>query len=177
MNRLSQIFLVVAGVAAVASFTACKPEGTKDTGRASTTSPPTNTTITAPLPDNGFRATLTPVDPPAQLRAGERGVVQVRIRNTSQTAWPAMGEASGKFAITLRNRWLSTDGERVINDLDGGTSLPYDIAPGAEVAMPITVTAPKEAGKYLLEFDMVQEQVNFFRERGSTPARVNVRVE
>jgi hypothetical protein len=179
MNRLRQLLFALAASGLVAAAAACGPEPTKDgAGRpASSSSQPTNTQITAPLPDAAFRATLAPAEPPTRMRAGERGVVQVRVTNASQTAWPAMGEDSGKFAITLRNRWLAPGGERVVNDLDGGASLPYDVAPGAEVTMPIRVTAPKEAGEYVLEFDMVQEQVNFFRERGSTPARVNVRVE
>jgi hypothetical protein len=49
--------------------------------------------------------------------------------------------------------------------------------PGSEVDLPLKITAPKEKGNYILEFDMVQEQVTFFREKGSTPARVKVNVQ
>ncbi|HZT60530.1 MAG TPA: hypothetical protein VFA21_18140 [Pyrinomonadaceae bacterium] len=138
---------------------------------------PQSTRITSPLPDGAFRAALTPSDPPAQMRAGEKQVVAVHVRNASQVAWPADGAPDGKFAVTLRDRWLSADGGKVVNDLDGGASLPHDVAPGGEVDMQLRVTAPKQKGDYVLEFDMVQEQVSFFREKGSTPARVNVRVE
>jgi hypothetical protein len=138
---------------------------------------PQSTRITSPLPDSAFRAALTPSNPPANMRAGEKQTVMVHVKNASQTAWPADGAADGKFAITLRDRWLSADGGKVINDIDGGTSLPHDVPPGGEVDMPLRVTAPKEKGDYILEFDMVQEQVSFFREKGSTPARVNVHVE
>jgi hypothetical protein len=138
---------------------------------------PQSTRITSPLPDSAFKASVTPSDPPAKMRAGEKQVVTVHVRNVSQTAWPADGAPDGKFAVTLRDRWLSADGNKVVNDLDGGASLPHDVAPGGEVDMQLRVTAPKEKGDYVLEFDMVQEQVSFFREKGSTPARVSVRVE
>ena len=184
MNRLRQLLLALAPALLLATTAGCEPESPKDGGARppaapSSSSPaePTTTNISAPLPENGFRASLTPSGPPTRMRAGERAVVQVKVKNASPAAWPAAGEASGKFAITLRNRWLAPDGERVVNDLDGGASLPHDLAPGAEVSVPLRITAPKQPGDYVLEFDMVQEQVNFFRERGSTPARLTVKVE
>lgn len=138
---------------------------------------PQRTRITTALPDSAFSAALTPSDPPASMRAGEKQTVTVRVKNASQVTWPAEGLPDGKFSITLRDRWLSTDGLKVINDLDGGTSLTDDLLPGSEVDLPLKVTAPKEKGNYILEFDMVQEQVSFFHDKGSTPARVNVKVE
>jgi hypothetical protein len=150
-----------------------QPAPTQGTAQTQTQS----TRITSPLPDNAFKASLTPSEPPSKMRAGEKQVVTVHVKNVSQAAWPADGAPDGKFAVTLRDRWLSADGGKVVNDLDGGASLPHDVAPGGEVDMPLRITAPKEKGDYVLEFDMVQEQVNFFRDKGSTPARVNVHVE
>lgn len=141
------------------------------------TNQPKTTQITSPLPDSAFKAELNPIDPPTKMRTGEKQVVQVTVRNTSPNLWPALGEADGKFAITLRNRWLDSNGKKVINDLDGGTILPEDLPAGGNVNLTITVTAPKTPGQYQLEFDMVQEQVNFFHDRGSQPADVNISVE
>jgi len=180
MNRLRHILLVLA--AALVCAACGGPEATNEGGgrpaaSAPAASQPSSTQIRAALPDAAFKAMLTPVAPPPRMRAGEKQVVQVHVKNASPTPWPAMGETDGKFAITLRNRWLAPNGEKVVNDLDGGTSLPHDLAPGAEATMSIRITAPKEAGEYLLEFDMVQEQVSFFRDKGSTPARLTVHVE
>ncbi|HEV7700155.1 MAG TPA: hypothetical protein VGO43_07995 [Pyrinomonadaceae bacterium] len=140
---------------------------------------PQRTRITSALPDNAFMANLTPADPPANMRAGEQKTVTVRVKNASQVAWPADSPADGKgaFTITLRDRWLSADGNKVVNDVDGGTPMVYDLLPGGELDLPLKIAAPKEKGNYVLEFDMVQEQVSFFREKGSTPARINVKVE
>jgi len=136
-----------------------------------------STQITSSLPDEGFRAVITAPDAPTRLRAGEPKSVEARVRNAGTVVWPAMGADDARWAITLRNRWLKPGTNEVVNDLDGGTSLPHDVAAGAEVPMSITVVAPKQPGDYVLELDMVQERVSFFGDKGSQPLRVNVKVE
>ncbi|MBA3354828.1 MAG: hypothetical protein H0U18_02585 [Pyrinomonadaceae bacterium] len=134
------------------------------------------TRISSALPGEGFKASIVVADAPAKLRAGQVAIISARVKNISTTVWPALGEDDARYAITLRDRWLKGTAEEVVNDLDGGVSLPHDIRPGEEVTLTITVTAPRDPGEYVLELDMVQEQVNFFRERGSQPAKVNVLV-
>lgn len=175
--RLLRNFACLLALAVLLSTGGCgneqpqQPQGTPVAGQ------PQNTQINSALPDSAFKAALKPVDPPARMRAGEKKVVQVTVSNQSPNAWPAMGAPNGRFAITLRNRWLAPDGKKVVNDMDGGSSLPQDIPPGGTANMTLKITAPKERGEYLLEFDMVQEQVNFFHDRGSQPTRVKVTVE
>ena len=169
---------------ALSCWVGCNPEpaansgGTANAPRADNPPPPlTATKITAPLPDGGFRAEIGLSNPPVSLRAGQAAVIEVHVRNAGNVTWPAFGEDDGRYAITLRDRWLAPDGQKVINDLDGGTSLPRDVRPGEQAVMSLKITAPKTPGDYLLEADMVQEQVNFFHDRGSQPARIKVRVE
>jgi len=137
----------------------------------------TSTKIAAALPNGAFKASLAISDPQTKLRAGERAVLQVHVKNASYTNWPALGESDGRYAITLRNRWLNAGTSKVVNDMDGGTSLSHDLAGGAEIVLPLKVTAPAKAGDYDLEVDMVQEQVSFFREKGSHPAKISIKVE
>ncbi|MCA1592818.1 MAG: hypothetical protein LC754_09260 [Acidobacteria bacterium] len=139
--------------------------------------PETSTRITSPLPDGGFKASITLPDAPTRLRAGQQEIIEVRVRNVSTSVWPALGEDDARYAITLRDRWLKPDGEKVVNDLDGGASLPHDTRPGEEVTMQLSIKAPKEHGEYVLEVDMVQERVSFFHDKGSEPARIKVSVE
>jgi hypothetical protein len=167
-------FLVLA---ILVSIVGCESEPTRQPQSTPVAGLPQSTQITSPLPDGAFKAEIKPIDPPTKMRSGEKRVVQVAVSNISQNLWPALGEVDGKFAITLRNRWLDPDGKKVVNDLDGGTSLPHDLTAAGVANMTITITAPKEPGQYLLEFDMVQEQVNFFHDRGSQPAAIKVSVE
>jgi hypothetical protein len=130
-----------------------------------------------PLSDVAFRALLSVPNPPARMRPGQKQVVQVNVKNISPNDWPALGAEDARFAITLRNRWLSSDEKKVINDTDGGASLPYDLMPASATNMNITITAPAEPGEYVLEFDMVQERITWFRDKGSQPTRLKVKVE
>ena len=152
---------------------------TSGAGGAGSASQPSSTKITSALPDNAFKASLAVADAPTKLRAGQMQIIEVRVKNASPTAWPALGADDARFAITLRNRWLEGGGseDKVVNDIDGGASLPNDLGPGAEATIPLKITAPKKPGDYVLELDMVQEQVTFFHDKGSETARINVRVE
>lgn len=134
------------------------------------------TQITAPLPENAFRAQLTIVNPPQTMTPGQKQTVNVKVRNVSPVTWATRGASDGKFLIELGNHWLDANNKPVAYD-DGRAPLPDDLASGAEVEIPLTVTAPKTPGAYTLEFDMVQEQVSWFALKGSEPKRVKVTVK
>src|SRR5918911_1722629 len=53
---------------------------------------------------------------------------------------------------------------------------PAKLRAGEETEVPLLVTAPKEPGDYLLEVDLVQEQVGWFSDKGSPTARAKVTV-
>jgi hypothetical protein len=114
--------------------------------------------------------------PPATLRAGERHALYVFVRNAGGAKWPSLGGAGQNFRLFLGNHWLGPDGRVLIND-DGRSSFPYDLAPGDGVELLLTVTAPRAAGEYTLEVDVLQEGVSWFGLRGSGTLRLRVRVE
>jgi hypothetical protein len=133
---------------------------------------------TAPLPENGYKAKITLPDPPAKLRAGEKVVLQVKVQNASDVLWKVRGGgADNKFYIAVGDRWLAAEGEKLVTDMDGRYGLPRDLKPGEEAKVPLLITAPKEPGDYILELDLVQEQVAWFHEKGSEMARVKIKVE
>ncbi|HZI19891.1 MAG TPA: hypothetical protein VEY09_15000 [Pyrinomonadaceae bacterium] len=176
MLRPKIFSLLLAALACAALVAACNPDPDAEEAAGDSSFELRSTRIEQPLAETAFRAQLTPQNAPPEMAPGQQETLLVSIKNAGDKPWPAMGREDAKFAITLRNRWLEPDGEKVVNDLDGGSALPHDIRPGDEFTLPIKVAAPRQPGEYVLEFDMVQEQVNFFRERGSTPARVKVTV-
>lgn len=134
------------------------------------------TQTTSPLPASAFNAQLSVAEGPTVLKAGERATIYVKIKNTSDSTWPALGRADGAFTIKLGNHWFNEQGVMVVQD-DARASLLFDLLPGQEMELPITVTAPKAPGRYYLELDMVQELVNWFGGLGSKTLRLEVRVE
>ncbi|HEV7889154.1 MAG TPA: hypothetical protein VGP08_00875 [Pyrinomonadaceae bacterium] len=133
------------------------------------------------LPDNGFKAQITLPDPPTKLRAGQQERVQVKIKNASELFWWARGgeqneRTDNKFYLAAGNRWLKADGTTLVTDMDGRYGIGKDLKPGEETEVPLLVTAPKEPGEYVLEVDLVQEQVAWFSDKGSPTARAKVTV-
>jgi SAM-dependent methyltransferase len=133
-------------------------------------------TQTQPLPDSGFRASLHPVNPPSVLRPGSQATFRVRLKNLSDATWPAMWDGLGRYNVTIGNRWLDPAGKVLVPN-DGRSGLPHDLGPGDEAEIPLTLTAPRESGCYVLELDAIQEQWIWFHQKGSQLARHTVRVK
>lgn len=133
------------------------------------------------LPENGFKAQITLPGAPAKLRAGQQERVQVRLKNASEVFWWARGgeqndRTDNKFYLAAGNRWFKADGTTLVTDMDGRYGIGKDLKPGEETEVPLLVTAPKEPGEYVLEVDLVQEQVGWFSDKGSQTARAKVTV-
>ena len=133
------------------------------------------------LPDSGFKAQITLPGAPAKLRAGQQERVQVKIKNASELFWWARGgeqneRTDNKFYLAAGDRWFKADGTTLVTDMDGRHGLLKDLKPGEETEVPLLVTAPKEPGEYILEVDLVQEQVAWFSDKGSPTARTKVTV-
>ena len=146
------------------------------------TSPSRSQTPSEPaaLPNNGYKAELNMVEPPAKMRSGEKQTVRVKIKNASEVMWWAQGAAlntrpDNKFYIAAGNRWLKGDGSLLTN-MDGRYGINKDLKPGEVTEVPLQVTAPKDPGEYTLEIDLVQEGVAWFSEKGSATAKVKVTV-
>ena len=135
----------------------------------------------APLPEAGFKAQITLANPPAKLRGGQKETIQVKIKNASDVQWYARGgevntNPDNRFYLAAGNRWLKAQGEQLVTNMDGRYGLPRNLKPGEEVEVPLQITAPKDPGEYILEVDLVQEQVAWFSDKGSPTAKVKIAV-
>lgn len=128
------------------------------------------------LPDEGMRAELNVSAPPARLRAGEQTTIQVVVRNVSQSSWLAAERSDAEFRVSVGNHWLDPNGATVVND-DGRAAIPSDVSPGATITVPLIINAPRRAGEYLLEVDMLQEGASWFSSRGSRTWRQRVIID
>jgi hypothetical protein len=138
---------------------------------------PTDSEVHAPLDDEAFQAVIAAPAAPRLLRAGQKETIQVTVKNASDYLWPARGEPGGKFFVNAGDIWFDAGTDELVNNLDGRTTIPHDLYPGEEVQLALRVTAPAKAGEYVLEIDLVQEGVGWFKDKGSTPLRISVRVE
>jgi hypothetical protein len=112
-----------------------------------------------------------------RLHPGERVVALVTLRNTGDRAWPDAAAAdparSGSYAVRLAYRWCRAAGS---GSYEARADLREPLAVGQAAAVWIPVIAPAEPGDYRLQFDLVQENVAWFQDKGAErlvlPARV-----
>ena len=103
------------------------------------------------------------------LEVGSRTPVTVSVENVGDEAWPTT------LPIQVGNHWLADDGSVLMLD-DGRSPLPGEMGPGDQRSVGVWVTAPSAPGRYILEFDLVEEAVTWFVDGGSTTARTTVEV-
>jgi hypothetical protein len=129
--------------------------------------PPAPPTPTPVYPAYG--AVYTGGNPPATMKAGQVAMVPITVQNTSSQTWPA----GGNFRLSFH--WFRF-GAQVVHDGDR-TLMPSSVPPGATVNLMAKVTAPPTQGAATLQWDMVQEGVTWFADKGvpmSAPKSVNV---
>jgi hypothetical protein len=173
LNRFFYLALTLGFLA----LSACTREAPRPT--ANTKAEPVSR-VAGPLPDNGFKAQLDLVEAPTKLRAGEKVTVNVHVKNASDTLWYARGgetnlNPDNRYYLAVGNRWLQPDG-KLVSNMDGRYGFDRNLKPGEETTLPLQVTAPKSPGDYLLDVDVIQEQVGWFSDKGSPTARTKVTV-
>lgn len=129
-----------------------------------------------PLPPEGFRADIRALDPPTRLRTEEVAKLRVSVKNISPVSWMTRERAAAQFQLSLGNHWLDRNGKMITND-DGRAPLLQDLLPGQPLEFELIVNAPKTAGEYILEIDMLQENVSWFGLRGSQTLRLPITVD
>lgn len=117
------------------------------------------------LPATAFRAEISLAAQSVTIEANSVERLSVRVRNASTECWPG-AENPSLFPIHLGNHWYKNNGAPVRMD-DGRAQFRNDIHPGEQVELTLAVAAPSTPGAYVLELDMVQEGVAWFKDRGS----------
>lgn len=124
-----------------------------------------------------YRARLTMVGSSAPRRRLRRAISieasgsstwTLRVDNVSDVTWPA-------DSVGLGNHWLTPEGDMVRMN-DGRARLSGDLRSGGHEDLTIRVNHPSRPGRFVLDFDMVQEGVTWFTDQGSPVLRVPVLV-
>jgi hypothetical protein len=179
--KLKNMLIAVLLVFAVAGAACRESSSTKTATPANRNeTPPVASKTPGPLPARGFRAQIVLIDPPAKLRVGQRETINVRVKNASDVFWWARGGETNdrndnKFYIAVGDRWLDESG-KLLSEMDGRLGISKDLRSGEELELPLQITAPDKPGEYILEVDMVQEQVSWFGDKGSPTARSKISV-
>jgi hypothetical protein len=136
----------------------------------------TITSIKRPLDARGYNAGITFNKHIYNVKISEVFLLDVILRNKSNVLWPAEEEKSGKYGIFLSYRWLNAD-KTPMTGYDARFSLLYDIKVGHTRLLPVEILAPIKKGTCFSEFDLVQESVAWFRDKGSKTSLVKIIVK
>jgi len=128
------------------------------------------------LPPAAMKFDVQQHDLPAQAKPAETFVAQVTVRNASEATWPGSDLARDR-AVGLGYHILDRRGRMVRFDNNPRAYLAEDVAPGGEATLALTVQAPEMPGRYQIELDMVQEQVDWFAQAGAATVRIQLLVQ
>lgn len=119
------------------------------------------------LPDGAFRVEWTRVDLPVRARPGQLISAAVRVRNVGETTWPANGQGR-PLAVRLGHRWFRGADAVLATDYgDVRTELRRPVRPGDAIDVSATLLAPRGPGDYVVQFDLLQEGVAWFADKGA----------
>ena len=128
----------------------------------------------SPLPPEAFRAQISLRQAPTIIQTGQPEALRVSVKNISLRPWPCVGDASGRYSVVVRARWLKPEGAFISNA--GRSELNYDLEPGDVNDVDLEVTPPSIVGDYVLEIDLVEEPDTWFSQNGSEILRVPIAV-
>lgn len=133
-----------------------------------------------PLPDSAFRVEWATPKLPSTLQADKAATVTLSVKNTSGEQWPSKGSLdpswAGAGAVRLSYRWLrSTDD--LVTSFEDRVDLSKPLGPGESAEMTIPLKPPAAPGDYKLQFDLVQESVAWFNDKGAAKLIVPVKVQ
>ena len=131
------------------------------------------------LPDSAFHVTWGAAEVPRSMQAGGIALASVTFKNASPDIWPdrrsAGGSPPGAGAVRLSYRWW-TAGSPLPTPYEARADLRTPLRPGDSATLSILVKAPSQPGEYRLQFDLVQELVAWFEDKGVASPRIPVSV-
>ncbi len=116
-----------------------------------------------------FHATYAPQAVP--FLAGQTATAPLTITNTGKGTFPV----ASSYPVNLAYHWVGPQGAAAVWD-GARTKLPADLPSGGSVQLGAKVTAPPAPGPYTLQFDLVQEGVTWFSQRGVVTGNLSLAV-
>jgi len=153
----------------IAFLVSCGQKSPPETGKPVPAAEGARATDTAGSAQSAFAYEILEHNTPISMHADSAVAVMLKVRNTSNRAWPMRG------MIKTGCYWTDEKGERV--KAPEGRGLPQEeILPGNVAKIKVLVTPPAAPGTYFLTWDMVEEHVVWFGNRGAVPLKVAITV-
>jgi hypothetical protein len=127
----------------------------------------------ARLPDSAFKVEWGQFKFPSSVARSSSVKTAVIVTNRGTAPWPDE-KAGGISPVRLNYRWWKTSAQPPASTVR--QSLPATVRPSETQKIDVTVQVPDEPGEYNLQFDLVQELVAWFADKGADRLIIRVRV-
>lgn len=108
---------------------------------------------------------------PSAMAKGSVALVPMTLTNIGSHTWPA----TGTNPVRLSYHWRDSGGNLLV--FDGvRTPLTADVPEGGMITLTATLQAPNVSGTLTLQWDLVEEGINWFQAQGVVPPSVPVSV-
>jgi len=136
--------------------------------------------LNGPLNDDGYKVKLESVQKSVTIGPGQSTTVDVKVTNMSNLRWMSVAAADSNVtpnSVALSYHIRTSD--NLILVWDGlRTVLPGNIIePMHEILLHAKIRAPNFPGKYIIEYDMVQEGVSWFSPKGAQTTSITLEVK
>lgn len=112
---------------------------------------------------------------PKSVPRGKTFHLKVLARNKGNTWWLAkVGSKRGTVSLGAQ---LYDTKYNLLDERFGRSKVPKDVYPGQEAEFDLKLRAPNNPGKYLVELDMVDEGIMWFKDYDFNPLRVKIKVK
>ncbi len=134
----------------------------RDDGPEATLARPEGINAAAPTRQFGpdaYRARIEVVEHDLRMEVGQERTLLVRVHNAGVETWP--WQEHHPIQVRVAYHWRSRNGSVLVHD-GLRTPMPHTVRPGESLVMLVTVAPPSRPGAYLLELDLVHENVRWF---------------
>jgi hypothetical protein len=109
---------------------------------------------------------------PSVMQRGVPGFYSLRVRNESDHTWDPLDPTPVRIAY----HWFDKAGSPLV--VDGNrTDLPFPVLPGQAVTVTALVVPPDAHGEFKLQWDLVEEFVSWYGDRGLSSPLASVAVD
>ncbi len=108
--------------------------------------------LTSESQESWYRARFA-APPALELPTGRLTRVPITVTNTGRLPW----DSHATPPMLISYHWLGADGDRFVAFEGARTPFAAPVLPDATVSMDMVVRAPRQPGRYRLEWDIVQE--------------------
>jgi hypothetical protein len=120
-----------------------------------------------------YRAVYAPANTMLTLTAGAMTMQTVAVTNAGVRAW----QPDGDQPMALSYHWAEVPSGQIVVQDGRRTPLPRTIAPGETITLTALVQAPLRSGDYILQWDLVQENVIWFSGKTNVTGDVSATVK